>query len=337
MQKKVTIHDIAEHLQTTAATVSRALNDHPAISERTKKKVREAAQQLGYERNQLASALRKGSSQTVGVIVPLADRNFFSSVVSGLQSVLNEQGYNVIICQSNDQLEKEIQNIDTLLNAQVDAIVISISKESIGKNTHLHKVVEQGTPLLMFDRIDSTVKADRVCINDIEGGRLATAHLLQQKDVPIACLHSSLSLNIYKDRFKGYQLALEEKEKAFIPEYCLQVESSIEAGYQGMKQLLERLSPPFGLFCTSDYTAIGAMEYLKELKYTIPEDVHIVGYSNEPLTAYLCPPLSTIDQKSKQLGMQIGAQLLQRFKTLTTPPKIIDLLPELLTRTSSLS
>ncbi len=333
MSKKITIHDIAKALNTTAATVSRALNDHPRISDETKKRVRESAVEMGYEPNHLAAAFRKGKSNTLGVIVPLTDRSFFSSVIRGLEEVTNQKGYNVLICQSHDRYKDEIRNIDALLQAKVSGIVISISKESAGKTDHLHKILNNNIPLIMFDRISETLDCNSVIIDDHLGGYLATEHLIKKGFKKICCFYSDPTLNIYRERFRGYQDAMSDYGLSWDESMTRKIWSSVEEGKKGMASLLEDVKPPFGLFCTSDYTAIGALQYLRNNKVKVPEQVSLVGFSNEPVTQYLEPPLSTVDQKAKSMGEVIAKTFLEQMEndeSIFATKKVLK--PELLVR-----
>src|SRR5690606_3608926 len=174
-----TIHDIARELNITASTVSRALQDHPRISEATKRAVQKAAKKLNYQPNHIAAALRNGRSKIIGIIVPTADRNFFSSVIRGIEEVANKSNYNVMICQSHDDYEKEVTTVEALLNARVDGIIVSFAKgtENFG---HFKKVKDKGIPLVLFDRSNHELETSHVVIDDYLGAYQAVEHLIQQ-------------------------------------------------------------------------------------------------------------------------------------------------------------
>ncbi|HEX9151528.1 MAG TPA: LacI family DNA-binding transcriptional regulator, partial [Flavobacterium sp.] len=208
MSKKTTIYDIAKKLDTTAATVSRALNNNPKISASTRKLVLETAALMNYKQNKLALALQSGKSGNIGVIVPRIDSNFFASVIRGIEDELQPEGYHVIICQTHEDEKREIENINTLLNAQVDGILMSVSNVSKENDTVIKRVVEKNVPLIFFDRKKNIDGVSSVTINDFEGGYLATKHLIEEGCTKIAHLTGDQSLEIYENRNKGYKQAL---------------------------------------------------------------------------------------------------------------------------------
>lgn len=178
-RKQATIQDIANVLTITASTVSRALNDHPKISQSTKDQVWKVARELHYQPNIAASNLRKGKANTIGMIVPRINRHFFSNVITGVESVLNPAGYNLIICQSEEKLLKEIENIKTLISSRVAGILISLSIESQDVN-HLQKIIDNHIPLVMFDRVSDKLQVNMVENDDVSGSYEMTLHLLEQ-------------------------------------------------------------------------------------------------------------------------------------------------------------
>ena len=208
MTKKTTIYDIAKKLNITAATVSRALNNNPKISEKTKELVFKTASGMNYEQNKLAQALKSGKSFNVGVIVPRIDSNFFSSVIRGIEEELYPEGYHVIICQTHDQQELEIKNINSLLNAQVDGILMSISNAKLEKNAVFNNLVKKNVPLIFFDRKKDIKNVSSITIDDFKGGYEATSHLIHQGCKRIAHLSNNRNLEIFKNRYLGYKQAL---------------------------------------------------------------------------------------------------------------------------------
>ena len=179
LERKTTIHDIARELNTTAATVSRALNNHPSISEATKEMVRQAAIRLNYRQNKLASSLRSGRTHTIGVIIPSAEISFFGSVVHGIERVARSKGYSVLLFQSNEDPSCEAEGIETLLQSNVDGIIASVTKETTRYNHYL-EVKERNIPLVLFDRVDDSLQVPSVVIDDYKGAYMATEHLIEQ-------------------------------------------------------------------------------------------------------------------------------------------------------------
>lgn len=337
MAKKSTIHDIAQELKVTASTVSRALNDNPRISKAMREAVQEAARQLNYQPNQIAAALRSGHTYTVGVLVPTADRSFFSKVVRGIEEEVSRAGYNVIICQSNDRFQNEKANIEALLRLRTDGIIASIAKET-KTFQHFSELRAKNVPLILFDRVHSTPGVSTVVVDDYLGAYEATRHLIEQGCQRIAHFAGLQHINIYSERLRGYRAALEDHQIPFdenLISYSNHLQ--LEDGMQEMQSLLQSGNPPDGIFSAGDYAAIGAMQVLRTQHIPVPDQVAIVGFSNEPVTAFVDPALSTVDQHSVQIGQTAARLFLDEVDRLTEPfsPQKVVLTPQLIIRQSS--
>ncbi|SMO94272.1 LacI family DNA-binding transcriptional regulator [Gracilimonas mengyeensis] len=338
--KKTTIHDIAKELDITASTVSRALKDHPRISDATKKAVLEMAEKMNYQPNSIAAALRRGTSNLIGVIIPTADRNFFASVIRGIEDVLNDTSYNVIICQSNDSVGKEKKNIQALLEARVDGIFASYAKETLDFS-HYEDVQKSGIPLILFDRMQNAFDVDAVVIDDYLGAFKATEHLIDQGCRKIVHFSGPENVSIYRDRRRGYEEALKKHGIPINKEFIISSDLKLEAGKRLGNEIAGWDELPDGIFSASDYAAMGAMEILKKHDIRVPEDIALVGFSNEAFTELVDPALSTVDQHSKKMGKFTANLFLERIKDKEesgkehTPTKTV-LNPELIIRKSSL-
>ncbi|MCH6198876.1 LacI family transcriptional regulator [Aquiflexum sp. LQ15W] len=335
-KEKVTIHDIAKKLNITASTVSRALQDHPRISAITKKRVIKMAKLLKYQPNHIASALRSGKSKLIGVVVPTANRNFFSSVVRGIEEIANNLDYKVIISQSYDDYDKEIQNVKALLNARVDCIIASI-----GKNTdnfdHFKKVLDEEIPLILFDRITNELEVSQVVIDDYLAAYQVTSHLITQGCKRIVHLSSPKKINIYKDRRRGYEDALKDHGVNIDPLLIEESNLQLEDGRKSIDNIIKKGVYFDAVFSSSDYAAMGAMQVLKENGLKIPGDVMLAGFGNEPFTSFTDPPITSVDQKSISMGQitaEIFFQIIKNEKIEGGPHKII-LKPELIIRKST--
>src|SRR6187200_2873551 len=228
MSLKITIADIANELNTTPATVSRALNDHPSISVKRKEIVREAAERLQYKRNKIASSLRLGQSGIIGVIIPSAEINFFGSVVHGIESIANKSGYNILIYQSNESSEHEAKGIETFLSARVDGIMVSIAKDTT-EFDHFLTVRRSNIPIVFFDRANTELGIHSVLIDDFKGAYTATEHLIKQGYNKIAHISGPQHLKIFNDRLKGYIAALKANDLKPDQELIYHGDVSIEA------------------------------------------------------------------------------------------------------------
>jgi len=337
MDQKTTIYDIAKRLDITAATVSRALNNNPKISEATRKLVLDTAAKMNYKQNRLAQSLRSGKSNNVGVIVPRIDSNFFASVIRGIEEELHPEGYHVIICQTHEDEKREIENITTLLNAQVDGILMSISNVSKENDPIIKHVVDKNVPLIFFDRKKKMDGVSSVTIDDFEGGYLATKNLIDAGCTRIAHFSGDRSLEIYENRFKGYEQALKDFGLEWNPDYVIQTKSNVDAGRNAVTKLLSLPNPPNAIFSSSDFAALGAIQELKENGIKIPEDFCVFGFGNEPFTRFLELSISSVDQSPLEMGRMAAKVFLEQINN-TDNIKIekkVVLKPELQIRKSS--
>lgn len=332
--KKTTIHEIAKALNTTASTVSRALNNNPRISEKTRKKVFAKAEELGYEPNSMAASLRRGHSKIIGIIVPFADRIFFSSVIRGVEEEVKKSGYNVIICQSYEKVNNEIDDVNALLSAQVAGIIISISRET-NQYQHLEKVINKNKPLILFDRSTEMVKTSAVVLDDYMGAYNAVKHLIANGYTKIAFFSGAKQVSIFKERFRGYTAALNDHNLPVEQDYIVEVPSDVEKGKQATSELMSLPNPPDAILSSSDFSALGAIRYLIENNYRVPEDVGVIGFGNDPFTQYLTPTMTSVDQKSKVMGTTVAKMFLDQVEGRKTDHLKILLDPELVVRESS--
>ncbi|GCC50065.1 LacI family transcriptional regulator [Chryseotalea sanaruensis] len=335
---KSTIHDIARKLNITASTVSRALNDNPRISEATKKAVQQAARKLNYQPNHIAAALRNGRSNILGIIVPTIDRGFFSSVVRGIEEIANNSRYNVMICQSNDNYEKEVATVEALLSARVDGIIASYAKETTDF-THFLKAKEKGIPVILFDRSNSALEVSHVLIDDYLGAYKATEHLINQGCKHIAHFTNTRKISIYKERLRGYKEALQANGMVFDESMVVESNLQLADGKTSMEKLFKAKKKPDAIFSASDYSAMGALQYLKEKGIDVPNEIKIVGFSNEAFTHLTEPTLSTVEQHSLRIGNAAAEIFLEEVKSGDKKfiPQTVVLKPELIVRESSVS
>jgi len=335
-KEKATIHDIARKLNITASTVSRALKDHPRISSETKKAVHKTALKLNYQPNHIAAALRNGKSNILGIIVPTADRSFFSSVVRGIEEIANKSRYNVMICQTHDNYEKEVATVEALLNARVDGIIASHAKDTSNFD-HFLKVKERGIPLILFDRSNDEIEVSNVVIDDFLGAYKATEHLIQQGCKRIAHFTNTRKISIFKERLRGYREALLDNGLTYDESMVIESNLQLEDGRNSMIRLLNQKEIPDGIFSASALGILGAMQVLKERNIKVPHEVALVGFSNEAFTSFTEPSLTTVEQHSMRIGnaaAQIFLEEVSSTQKKFIPQKIV-LKPELIIRQSS--
>lgn len=337
VKKQATIQDIARALNITASTVSRALNDHPKIKQSTKELVWKTAGELNYQPNTIASSLRRGKANTVGMIVPRINRHFFSNVITGVESVLNPAGYNLIICQSEENLEKEQQNINTLIANRVSGILISFSLETTSFD-HIHRALRNNIPVVLYDRTSDELDLCKVENDDFSGSYDLTKHLIEQGYRKMMWIGGARSFNTYQNRFGGYQKALQEigidADKLPVYEGSIALETACEF----MKSYLENHPLPEVIFSASDYMAMGAMMAIQERGLNIPGDIALSGYSNEPFAALTNPKLTSVEQFSKEMGKETAQMLLEQIQKENKEriPRKIMIKPKLIIRESTL-
>lgn len=327
----VTISDIAKQLNITSGTVSRALNDHPAISDKTKKRVLKTAQKLNYRRNKIASSLRSGQTGIIGVIIPSAAINFFGSVVHGIESMANQNGYNILIYQSNESWEHEQKGIETFLNARVDGIMVSMAKET-KDYTHFLNAKQAKMPIVFFDRTNDDLQIDSVVIDDHRGAFIATQHLIEQGYSRIAHISGPQHIGIFKARLQGYKDALKKYKIKFDAKLVFKGDVSIEAGKLAIQEFMKLPDPPDAAFAVEDFTALGALKELKQQHIPVPEDFGIIGFANESFGEHITPSLSTIDQQTVKMGKEAFSLMINLIEEkgnehMTIQKRILDPIP----------
>lgn len=334
MSKKVTIYDISEKLQISPATVSRALNDRPEISKKTRILVKQTASELNYNPNKLAVALKNGVSKNVGVVVPYLSHGLFSSVIRGIEEELSRFNYNIIICQTHDQAGKEKQIVENLLDNQVDGIFISVARDTKDID-HLKEVLRTGKTLVFFDRKKDLKGVGSVIVDDTMGGYLATKHLINRGCQRIAHFHGDLNLEIYRNRYNGYLRALKDSGILINKHLIFPCTGGIEEGAKLAGQLNDSGKLPDAIFSSSDYSALGALLELKNKGVEVPDEIKIIGFSNELFTQFLDIPISSIDQTPLKMGNKAAELFLKSGDRNPGGPENVILKPELIIRQST--
>jgi LacI family transcriptional regulator len=301
MHKEITIYDIAKRLQYSPATVSRALNDHPAIRSDTKELISTTAEQMGYRFNRLASNLRRQKTSILGVIVPRLNSNFMSRVLAGMEKVANEVAYNLIIIQSLESVHKEIANVKTLFDSRVDGLLVSTSYET-SSTEPFEPFVRKGIPVLFFDRALPHPQCSSVVIDNNRAGYQATQHLIEQGCKRIAHITGPVRRNVYQDRLLGYQRALTDHNLPADDTLIIESDLSFDAGIQSVKRILAMTERPDGIFVANDFCATGCITALKQAGVSIPYDVAVVGFNDDPVAQVVEPSLTTIHYDGETMG-----------------------------------
>lgn len=331
-----TIKDIARELSISPSTVSRALSDHPDISVKTKQKVREWAEKLNYQPNTMAQNLKKKSSNIIGVIVPQVKHYFFAAIMGGITDIAYDAGYTVMICQSNENMQREIINTHALISHRVAGLLISVSQFT-SNFEHFIQVQKRGIPIVFFDRTCEEMNASRVVVNDYGGAFDAVQYLVKCGYKRIAHLAGPEHLAISKHRYDGYCAALEAGNIPFDEKLVVFGGLNEEDGIAGYNRLREQAQTPDAIFCVTDPVAIGAFSSIREDGFRIPDDIALVGFSDNPTVSLIDPPLTTVRQPAYDIGKAAASLLLEhiRLKNKKYTAKAITLETELIIRKST--
>jgi len=309
---QVTIKDIAKELGISPSTVSRALKDHPDISADTKKAVQELALKWNYKPDPIALSLKSRKNKIIGVIIPEMVHYFFSTVISGIEDLAYDSGYHVMICQSNENYEREVKNTQALLSCRVDGILVSVSKRTFDFK-HLKTIQESGVPMVFFDRICDEIVTDRVIVDDFEGAYQATKHLISIGCKRIAHLASHPHLIIAQNRQEGYIKALSDHNVPVDKQIIVKCDIITEAN-EIIPKLLNLPNPPDGFFAVNDLTAAETMKIVKSKGLNVPEDIAIVGFTNGQISNLTNPALSSVEQHGYEIGKNAARLLLDRIE-----------------------
>jgi DNA-binding LacI/PurR family transcriptional regulator len=334
MNKPATIKDIAQRLNISISTVSRALRNAPDVNNETKQAVMLLSEELNYQPNRLALSLRHKQTHTIGVIVPNLDY-VLSTMVRGIDEVALEAGYTVMVCQSNESYGREILNMRRLLDSLVDGFIISVSSET-KLFDHFRKVQERGLPMVVFDRVTPDLVAPSVRLDNEEGGFIATEHMLEQGYGRIAILAGPANLGVSNSRLEGYLKALRKHKIKIDPKLIIYCDFNQDYAYYATQELLAMKKRPDGIFTISDRMAIGAMLAIKEKGLNMPQDIGLVGFNNEPVVSLVTPKISSVDMPSFELGKVAAKLFIETMHNNEDMSKVEEVLkPKLFVRESS--
>lgn len=308
MEKDVTIYDIAKLLQLSPATVSRALNNHPAISSNTKDIIANKAKEMGYRSNLFASNLRRQRTSTIGVIVPRLDSYFMATVLAGMEKVANEANYNLIISQSLESFKKEVANAKTMFDSRVDGLLVSLASDTENLD-HFNTFFRKGIPMILFDRVVAQKNCTNIVIDNVRAGYDATTHLISQGCRRIMHVTGNTKRNVYADRLKGYRLALTDHSLPTDEELVRIGNLTRQDGLDVADSIRKMPVPPDGLFVASDFCAVSCLSRLMQQGFSVPDDIAVVGFNNDPVSQVITPNMTTINYPGQEMG-EIAAQSL---------------------------
>jgi DNA-binding LacI/PurR family transcriptional regulator len=332
---QATIRDLANKLNISISTVSRALRNAPDVNPETKKAVLELAKQLHYEPNRVAQSLRIKKTNTIGVVVPEIAMHFFSSTISGIQEYAAKHDYSIMICQSMESLRTEKSNIHMLVSNRVDGLLISLSSQT--KNVeHLEHLLAKQIPIVLFDRITSELDVSKVVVDDYNGGFKAAEHLIRTGCRRIAFIGGPETLYVSDQRMRGYRDAIRNYNIELDEELIIHCKDLHTDPTAATHKLLDLPQRPDAIFCMNDPVAILAMQVLKEKAVRIPDEISLVGFTNEPVSQFIEPSLTTVAQPAYQMGQTAAKLFIQQMENKQEFKPITKILPtELIVRNST--
>lgn len=308
--KKLTVKELAQMLGVSISTVSKALNDSYEISDKTKKRIRKFAEKHNYRPNRLAVNLKSGTTRNIGVIIPSVLSNFFTSVLYGIEKVTNEENYNIITCFSNESHEKEVTITEILSTGSIDGLIVALAEETqINRNFgHLQKCIDNGSPVVMFDRITRAIDCDKVVVDDRQDAYDATRYLLEKGKKRLGLVSSIDFLSVGKNRVKGFLEALEGQT-----ETPVLIRTTLDKVEKGIKKALieEKVD---GFLAADEDSALAIFRQAKSLGLEIPQQLSVIGYAGEKIARNLTPSLTTVNQNGVGIGEAAARIMIARLK-----------------------
>jgi LacI family transcriptional regulator len=310
--KEITIYDIARALNVSAATVSRGLAGHESVNIKTRQKITEAAQAMGYRSNQLASNLRKQKSNVIGIMMGTLRSSFMSNVIAGAEEILSKAGYNLIISQTLESLSKEINTAKAMYNNRVDGLMVSLAYETENLD-HFDSFVQRGIPLVYFDRVYPHPHCIGVSIDNVKAGYDITEHLIKQGCKRIMHMTAFKLSSVAADRFAGYKKALEDYNIPFDENLITLTPLALTDGTEVARQMLDMENRPDGIFVANDACAVSCIQELKRLGINVPGDIAVAGFNNDTEACIIEPNLTTVNYNGYEMGRTAATHLLDQL------------------------
>lgn len=312
-KKKINIYDVAKELGVSISTVSRALNNNPKISADTTKKVKQMAEKLGFQKNALASGLMTNKTKTIGVIVPQINREFFAQTVRSIEDTAFEMGFSVMICQSHDSYVKEKANINTLMSSRVDGVIVSLALETTDLK-HFEKAIDADIPVVFFDRVGLELpNTTKILVDNFSSAHKATSHLIQQGYKHIGYIGGPQMRQIFEERLEGYKQALTDHNLPIDDSIIEKTDLTQQDCYRAAKSILHAINPPDAILCANHLTSVNTIFYAMSIKKMIPEDVAVVGFSENPIAELMIPSLTAIRQPCYEMGKLAMQKLVEEI------------------------
>ncbi len=322
MKPKMTLKKIARELDVSISTVSKALKNNKNVSQETRETIQAFAKFYNYRPNSIALSLKNQKTKTIGLIIPEITHHFFAKVMTGVEKTANERGYTVVIGVSNESFEKEVINMEMMVNGSVDGFMVSIAKETLLKKDyhHLKEIINQGMPIALFDRVVDEVECDKVIVNDRESARMATQKLIDDGRRNILLLTTLDYIGIGRERTNGYLEALNSNGIQVEDQLILKMPDNIveerqeNVIEQHIRKLIDSNVRFDAIFGVNEMYAVAALNICRKLGLKVPDDLSVISFSNGILSKYSRPKLTTINQYGFQLGETVATMLINRLE-----------------------
>ncbi len=322
MKRKITLKQIAKELDVSISTVSKALRNSVEISEDTRLKVQAFAKLYNYRPNNIALSLKNRKSNTIGIIIPEIVHHFFSKVITGIELVANKRGYNVIVGLSNESFDKEVINMQMLANGSIDGFILSIAKETLQQQDYHHfkETINQGMPIVMFDRVINEIPCDKVIVDDVRGSRKAVEKLINNGCKTIGIITTKDYVSVGKLRTQGYLEALEDHKIEAESSLILKVddkllsENHLESLENEISNLFETNPKIDGIFAVNELYAVTAIKVARKFGLEIPKSLQVISFTDGVLSKHSMPSLTTVSQHGQKIGEKAADLLINRLE-----------------------
>jgi LacI family transcriptional regulator len=313
MRRKVTLKQIAKELDVSISTVSKSLRDSSEISEDTRQKVQAFAKLYNYRPNNIALSLKNRRTKTIGIIIPEIVHHFFATVINGIEQVANESGYTVIVCLSNESFDKEVLNMEMLANGSIDGFIMSLSKETQFKGDfhHINEVINQGMPVVMFDRVSNEVYCDKVIIDDQLAAYEAVLYLIGIGKKKIAMVSTVDYVSVGKLRTDGYTKALLDNNIDFNENLIIKIEDTENCETKITKLLKEESFD--AILAVNELFAVTIIKAANKIGLKVPEDLSVIAFTDGIISQYSTPTITTVSQNGEKMGQKAAKMLIERF------------------------
>ncbi|MFM9988455.1 LacI family DNA-binding transcriptional regulator [Flavobacterium sp.] len=314
MRKKVTLKQIAKELDVSISTVSKSLRDSAEISEDTRQKVQAFAKLYNYKPNLIALSLKNRKTKTIGIIIPEIVHHFFATVISGIEHLANEKGYNVIVCLSDESFDKEVINMEMLANGSIDGFIMSLSKETQQKKDfhHILEATSQGMPVVMFDRVTNDIFCDKVIIDDKTAAQDAVNFLIYKGMRKIGLITTVDYVSVGKLRTEGYLHALQQNNIILDEKLILKIED-IDNCTSEIERFIKE-NEIDSVFAVNELFAVTAIKAINQIGKKVPEDISVIGFTDGIISKYSTPSITTVSQNGISMGQKAAKLLIDRLE-----------------------